>query len=50
MDDAQMKEMVRARYGSIAAADASCCAPACNAADAFTTGESNEAPARARGC
>ena len=28
MDDAQMKEMVRARYGSIAAADASCCAPA----------------------
>jgi SAM-dependent methyltransferase len=29
MDDAQIKEMVRARYGGIAAAkDASCCAPA----------------------
>src|SRR5437763_17122930 len=26
------------------------CAPACNPADAFTTGESDEAPARARGC
>jgi ArsR family transcriptional regulator len=29
---------------------ASSCAPACNPADAFTTGESDEAPARARGC
>src|SRR5215472_6319140 len=28
----------------------SCAAPACNPADAFTTGESDEAPARARGC
>jgi ArsR family transcriptional regulator, arsenate/arsenite/antimonite-responsive transcriptional repressor len=28
----------------------SSCAPACNPADAFTTGESDEAPARARGC
>lgn len=29
MDDSQMKEMVRARYGGIAAAaNASCCAPA----------------------
>src|SRR6201987_1239403 len=26
------------------------CAPACNPADTFTTGESDEAPARARGC
>jgi ArsR family transcriptional regulator, arsenate/arsenite/antimonite-responsive transcriptional repressor len=26
------------------------CAPACNPADAFTTGESDEAPARTRGC
>jgi DNA-binding transcriptional ArsR family regulator len=29
---------------------ASLCAPACNPVDAFTTGESDEAPARARGC
>jgi DNA-binding transcriptional ArsR family regulator len=29
---------------------AASCAPACNPADAFTTGESDEAPARARGC
>ena len=30
MDDAQIKEMVRARYGGIAAkaSEASCCAPA----------------------
>jgi ArsR family transcriptional regulator, arsenate/arsenite/antimonite-responsive transcriptional repressor len=28
----------------------SSCAPACNPADAFATGESDEAPARARGC
>jgi len=29
MDDVQIKEMVRARYGCIAAAgEASCCAPA----------------------
>jgi ArsR family transcriptional regulator len=26
------------------------CAPACNPADTFATGESDEAPARARGC
>jgi ArsR family transcriptional regulator len=26
------------------------CAPVCNPADAFTKGESDEAPARARGC
>ena len=26
------------------------CAPACNPADAFNLGETNEAPARARGC
>jgi len=26
------------------------CVPACNPADAFTTGENDEAPARARGC
>jgi len=26
------------------------CAPSCNPADAFTVGESNEAPARARQC
>ena len=26
------------------------CAPACNPAEAFTSGESDEAPARARGC
>jgi SAM-dependent methyltransferase len=32
MDDAQIKDMVRARYGGIAAAaDASCCAPAASA-------------------
>jgi ArsR family transcriptional regulator len=26
------------------------CVPACNPADVFATGESDEAPARARGC
>ena len=29
---------------------AASCVPACNPADAFATGESNEAAARARGC
>ena len=40
MDDVQIKEMVRARYGSIAAAiDASCCAPASSCCGPGTTSQ-----------
>src|SRR5262252_3598069 len=40
MDDVQIKEMVRARYGSIAAAsDASCCAPASSCCGPETTSQ-----------
>jgi len=50
MDDAQIKEMVRARYGGIAAAtEASCCAPAASACCGPEVVETPEAKSREMG-
>ena len=50
MDDAQIKEMVRARYGGIAAAtEASCCTPAASACCGPEVAETPEAKARRMG-
>jgi len=50
MDDAQIKEMVRARYGGIAAAtEASCCAPAASACCGPEVAETPEAKSREMG-
>jgi SAM-dependent methyltransferase len=50
MDDAQIKEMVRARYGSIATASpASCCAPAASACCGSDVAETPDAKARRMG-
>ena len=50
MDDAQIKEMVRARYGGIAeaAGAASCCAPTCCEPEAIL--QSAPQPATAACC
>jgi len=50
MDDAQIKEMVRARYGGIAAAaEESCCTPAASACCGPEVAETPETKARRMG-
>jgi SAM-dependent methyltransferase len=49
MADAELKALVRARYGGIAAGDASCCAPAASGCCEPATGDAPQAKARAMG-